>query len=86
MNPPWGGVTFCSYLRCKVRYYLPVLAVLFWLNGFEGVKCVDSVLAVYFRIQILICLYSVFRKIQKCVASLDPVHCGWASKTEQERQ
>lgn len=32
-----------------------VVGVLFWLNGSEGVKCLDSLLAVDFRISGLFC-------------------------------
>ena len=49
MVSPWEVLHFAATQDVQ-QLFLTVLAVLFWLNGFEGVKCLDSTLAVYFRI------------------------------------
>lgn len=63
------GVTFCIHPRCSASlFYFPVLVVLN-IKSFEGIKCLESILPVYFRIQGLISFYSGFRDIQKRVGS-----------------
>ena len=42
---PWE-VLYSAAVQDGQQLYLTVLAVLFWLNGFQGVKYLDSILAV----------------------------------------
>ena len=46
MISPWE-VLHSAAIQDVQQLYLTVLAVLFWLNGFQGVKCLDSILGVY---------------------------------------
>ena len=50
--------------------YHTVLAVLCWLNGFQGIKCLDSILAVSSGYRVWCVFISFLEKLKKCIDSI----------------